>query len=236
MQEKILVIIPAYNEQCSIEGVITSLRDNYPAIDYVVVNDCSTDDTKSILEKVEANYIDLPLNLGIGGGVQAGYLYAYENNYDIAVQIDGDGQHDIAFLPDVITPILEDRADCVIGSRYITKEGFQSQFMRRIGISFLSTLIKLCTGVGVKDVTSGYRAVNKTWIKNFALDYAQDYPEPEAIVIEACKGARIVEVPVIMKERLSGQSSIFGFKSIYYMIKVSLAIIMQRVSLRKEMS
>ncbi len=234
MEKKTLVIIPAYNEENNIKIVIDSLSEMYPEIDYIVINDCSNDRTKEVLQQMHANYIDLPLNLGIGGGVQTGYIYAYENQYDVAVQIDGDGQHDITYLKDVIAPILNDTADCVIGSRYINNEGFQSSFMRRVGINFLSRLIKICTGISVKDVTSGFRAVNRTWIQNFALDYAQDYPEPEAIITEACRGARILEVPVKMNARLSGESSISGMKTVYYMIKVSLAIILQRISLRKE--
>lgn len=230
---KILVIIPAYNEEASILQVIQKLKKDCPRADYVVINDCSSDDTLLKLEDADASYINLPLNLGIGGGVQTGYKYALKNNYDIAIQIDGDGQHDTKYLEDVITPIERGEADVVIGSRFITKEGFQSSGMRRMGINFLSGLIRLCCGTKVHDVTSGYRAVNKQGIKLYAGEYPVDYPEPEAIVKASVMGMRIKEVPVIMQERKTGKSSISAFSSVYYMIKVSLAIILCRISSKK---
>lgn len=227
---KALVIIPAYNEQENIQKTIRDLERNCPDVDYVVINDCSTDATASILAQKQCKYIDLPVNLGIGGGVQTGYLYAEAHDYDIAIQMDGDGQHNAKYIKDLIAPILSGNADFVIGSRYITKEGFQSSFMRRIGINLLSKLIQVCSGVKVLDVTSGFRAVNKAYIHLFAQEYAQDYPEPEAIVLAACRGAKICEVPVVMNGRENGISSISGLKSIYYMIKVSLSIILLRLT------
>lgn len=231
---KILVIIPAYNEQDSIINVINKLKNDCPRADYVVINDCSKDNTLSVLKENNTNFVNLPINLGIGGGVQTGYKYALENGYDIAIQIDGDGQHDTAYLDKVIAPIEEGVADIAIGSRFIDKEGFQSSGMRRAGIKFLSALIKICCGTKVRDVTSGFRAVNRKYIKMYAYDYPTDYPEPEAIVQASVDGARIAEVPVIMKERETGQSSIYAWKSIYYMIKVSLAIIICRISKRRK--
>lgn len=231
---KVLIIIPAYNEEECIANVIDNLVDNYPQYDYVVVNDCSKDSTESILKEKRANYLNLPVNLGIGGGVQTGYRYALEHNYDIAIQMDGDGQHDPKYIADVIQPIIDGEADSVIGSRFIDNKGFQSSALRRFGISFLSVLIKMVCGVKIYDVTSGFRAVNKKCIKLFATEYAQDYPEPEAIVTSAVKGIRLKEVPVIMKERMGGKSSINGFKSAYYMIKVSIAILMARFSNKRE--
>lgn len=230
---KILVIIPAYNEAESIENVINKLKQDCPQADYIVVNDCSKDDTLQILRGCNASYIDLPLNLGIGGGVQTGYKYALNNNYDIAIQIDGDGQHDTSYLMDVIQPIVNGQADIVIGSRFIDKEGFQSSGVRRLGIKFLSKLIKICTGIEVKDVTSGFRAVNRKYIKVYAENYPTDYPEPEAIVEAALGGARIMELPVVMRERENGESSINAGRSIYYMIKVSCAIVICRFANRK---
>lgn len=230
---KVLVIIPAYNESESIAAVIDKLKKDCPRADYIVVNDCSKDNTLQVLADNKASYVNLPLNLGIGGGVQTGYKYAYQNGYDIAIQIDGDGQHDTAYLEKVIKPIEDGEADIVIGSRFITKEGFQSSGMRRLGIKFLSTLIKICCGTKVYDVTSGFRAVNSEYIKIYSEEYPDDYPEPEAIVKASCLGARISEVPVIMKERETGSSSITSWKSIYYMIKVSLAIIICRMSNKK---
>lgn len=227
---KSLVIIPAYNEQDNIEKVLTDLKKYAPDMDYLVVNDCSKDNTLDILETVHCSYIDLPVNVGIGGGVQTGYLYAYKNNYDIAIQMDGDGQHNAEYLNALIHPIVDGTANMVIGSRYINKEGFQSSFMRRLGIKFLSGLIRICTGAKILDVTSGFRAVDKKMIALFAREYADDYPEPESIVVAARKGAKITEIPVIMNERVGGVSSISGLKTVYYMIKVSLSIILLRVS------
>lgn len=227
---KILVIIPAYNEQENILETIKDLDAYYPQLDRVVINDDSQDHTKDILEKYHINHINLPVNLGIGGGVQTGYLYAYENGYDIAVQMDGDGQHCASELGKIIQPILEGKADAVIGSRFITKAGFQSTFFRRIGIQFLSVMIWTCTGMRIYDVTSGFRAVNRRFIEIFSAEYAQDYPEPEAIVAISKYNGRICEVPVLMRERRNGVSSIRSFQSLYYMIKVSLAIIFRKIN------
>ena len=198
---KILVIIPAYNEEESILTTVQALNSVHPEVDAVVVNDASKDNTKNILSENHIHYLDLPVNLGIGGGVQAGYMYAYRNGYDIAIQMDGDGQHPASELDKIIAPIKAEKADIVVGSRFVNKEGFQSSAIRRFGIKFLSSLIYLCTGKHILDVTSGYRAVNRKFIKIFSEEYAQDYPEPEALVTAAKKGAESIEVPVMMKER-----------------------------------
>ncbi len=231
---KVLVIVPAYNEQGNILNTLADIREHAPYVDYVVINDCSTDDTRTILTQNGANVVNLPVNLGIGGGVQTGYCYALENGYDIAIQFDGDGQHMAAYLQDLIAPIENGEADVTIGSRFIKKEGFQSSALRRFGINFLSGLIKTLSGVKVHDVTSGMRAVNKEIIAYFAQHYAQDYPEPEAILAAGLEGARVKEIPVQMRERLSGESSIDAFKSIYYMIKVSIALVVHRFSHRRK--
>lgn len=227
---KLLIIIPAYNEAENIEKLINNIKELCPFADYLVVNDCSKDDTEEILHRIGANYMCNPVNLGIGGTVQGGYVYALKNGYDIAIQVDGDGQHDISYLKDMIEPIEKGEADIVIGSRFIEKQGFQSSAGRRFGINFLSSLIKLCTGIQIKDVTSGFRAINRKFIKIYADDYPQDYPEPEAIVAGVMHGGVIKEIPVMMKERAGGTSSINLWKSVYYMIKVSLAIIICRIS------
>lgn len=227
---KILVIIPAYNESENIENLINSIREQCPYADYLVVNDCSKDNTEQILQRTDANYMSNPVNLGIGGTVQGGYVYALKNGYDIAVQVDGDGQHDISYLGKMVEPIEKGEADIVIGSRFIEKQGFQSSAGRRFGINFLSRLIRFCTGIQIKDVTSGFRAVNRKFIEIYAHSYPQDYPEPEAIVAGVMQGGRIKEVPVIMRERAGGTSSINIWRSVYYMIKVSLAIIICRIS------
>jgi glycosyltransferase involved in cell wall biosynthesis len=231
---RVLIIIPAYNEEKNIEALLDNLEKNYSEYDYLVVNDCSRDSTPNILKGRGASFLDLPVNLGIGGGVQSGYIYAKENGYDIAVQMDGDGQHLPEYLKDIITPVAEGEADACVGSRFIKCEGFQSSAMRRLGINILSFLIRILTGQKVTDVTSGFRAVNRDVIELFASEYAQDYPEPEALVVSAVNGFKTIEVPVKMQERLGGTSSINGFKSVYYMIKVSLSIIVSKLSGRRK--
>ena len=233
---RVLVIIPCYNEGKNIKRVVGNINrfieDNSSPefrLDYIIINDCSTDDTPDICALNDFSYINLPVNLGIGGAVQTGYRYAFENDYDIAIQHDGDGQHDPAYFADVIAPIASDQADVVIGSRFIEKQGFQSTGLRRFGIAFISAIIRLCTGVKISDVTSGYRAANRKCIELFAEQYAQDYPEPESIVEALRNGARILEIPVIMHERKEGKSSINALKSIHYMIKVSLSILLHKL-------
>ena len=224
------MIIPAYNEEKNIEKVVDNIVNNYPQYDYVVINDGSSDDTRDICKKRGYQYLNLSINLGIGGAVQTGYKYAKDKGYDIAVQIDGDGQHDIAYLEQMLPALESGEADVVIGSRFIDKEGFQSSAARRMGIRILSMLIFLTTGCRVKDVTSGFRAVNKRFIDIYAKNYPIDYPEPEAIVYAVMNCGKIKEHPVIMREREMGTSSINMFKSVYYMIKVTLAILVCRRS------
>lgn len=226
-----LIIIPAFNEAENIVRVIDNLIKNYPQYDYVVINDGSTDNTSFICAEHNYNVVNLPLNLGIGGAVQTGYRYAREYGYDIAVQMDGDGQHDPVFLDEMCKLIESGDADVVVGSRFVNKEGFQSSATRRVGINFLSVFGKILTGNRLKDITSGYRAVNKQLIELYAEDYPFDYPEPEAMVIASIWGYRIEEYPVIMKERVGGNSSITARKSVYYMIKVTLAMFIRRMSL-----
>ena len=227
---KCLIIIPAYNEAENIERVVNNLIDNYPQYDYIIINDGSLDDTEEVCKKNHYQVLNLPINMGIGGAVQTGYCYARDNGYDAAVQIDGDGQHDVSFLADMLELIDTKQADVVIGSRFVKKEGFQSSHIRRLGIKFLSALGWILTGNMVKDVTSGYRVVNRQFIKIFATDYPADYPEPEAMVIAAVHGGRILEYPVVMRERENGKSSITLKKSIYYMFKVTLAMLIGRLS------
>lgn len=224
---KVLVVIPAYNEQNNLIDVVNNLEKDAPFAEYIIVNDCSTDETIKLCRENNLNYLDLPCNLGIGGAVQTGYKYAVDNGFDIIIQHDGDGQHDPKSLADVCKSIQDGKSDIVIGSRYVDKayKGFQSTKSRRAGINILSKVIKLRCGVDIKDVTSGYRAVNSKYAKFYSTNYPVDYPEPEAICTAALAGARISEVPVIMKERTSGESSINFRKSVYYMIKVTLGIL-----------
>lgn len=235
---KVLIIIPAYNEAENISQVIEHLTsqikmgtlDACLSVDYLIINDGSSDSTLEICIKQHFQYLDLPINMGIGGAVQAGYIYACKNGYDIAVQMDGDGQHDVRYLEKLLEPIQRDEADIVIGSRFLEKEGFQSSASRRAGINILSFLILLTTGRRIKDVTSGYRAVNRRFMEIYSQDYPMDYPEPEAIVSALMHRGRIREVPVQMKAREGGVSSITLRKSVYYMIKVTLAILICRMS------
>ena len=229
-KNKILVIIPAYNEAENIVHVVNHMLETAPQYDYLVVNDGSTDSTLRLCRRENFQYLDLPINMGIGGAVQAGYIYAYKNDYDIAVQMDGDGQHDIAYLEKLLQPLILKEADVVIGSRFLEKEGFQSSASRRLGINILSFLIRLTTGKKIMDVTSGYRAVNRMFIEIYSKDYPTDYPEPEAIVEAIMHLGIVKEVPVQMRAREGGISSITFKKSIYYMIKVTLAIFVCRLS------
>lgn len=229
----ILVLIPCYNEEANIVATVERLRQTCPQVDYLVINDCSTDASAALLQSHGYPYLDLPVNLGIGGGMQCGYLYARSANYAVTVQMDGDGQHDPSYLAAVVEPVLQGRLDMCIGSRFITREGFQTSFMRRVGIRFLGGMIYLLCGRKVADVTSGFRATNAALTSYFADHYATDYPEPEAILAASLAGYRVGEAPVVMQERKGGVSSISSFKSVYYMIKVSLSLIIDRLSIRR---
>lgn len=228
---KTLLIIPAYNEEKNIENTIKKLLAlNNPDIDYIIINDGSTDNTLAILDNNNFNYLTLPINLGIGGAVQTGYKYALYNNYDIAIQFDGDGQHNVEYISQLIQQV-EAGNDLVIGSRFLDNlTGFKSTKTRRIGIKLLSNLIKLCTGKKITDPTSGFRACNRKIIELFSMNYPYDYPEPDTIVKVIKKGFNVKEIPVIMNEREQGKSSINMLKSVYYMIKVSLSIIISSFS------
>lgn len=229
MSDRKLVIIPAYNESKSIIKAVEDIKEHAPGFDYVVINDCSTDDTLKVCQERGLNYVHLPVNLGIGGAVQTGYLYGCQYGYDLAVQFDGDGQHDAAYLEMMAEKLCETNSDMIIGSRFLKKEGFQSSGLRRIGIRYFSVLLKVLTGKRVTDPTSGMRMVNRDVMKIYAMNYPKDYPEPESVMAILRMGKKVTEVPVIMKERKEGTSSIGGFRSVYYMIKVTLAILMERL-------
>lgn len=234
--KSVLIIIPAYNEEKSILNVVSNIKkvktNNY-LIDYIIINDGSSDNTKKVCLDNKLNFIDLPSNLGIGGAVQTGYKYAYYKNYDIAIQIDGDNQHNPSYITNLCDEI-NNGYDLVIGSRFVeTLSEFKSSFLRRVGINFLSNLIKICTGVKIYDVTSGFRACNKDIIEYFANNYPIDYPEPDSLVQVLKQNKKVKEIPVEMNERKTGKSSIRGLKSIYYMIKVSFAIIISSIATKK---
>ena len=178
---KKIIVIPAYNEEGNLEKTVRDIRENAPDFDYVIVNDCSTDNTLGMCREKGFSYLNLPVNLGIGGAVQTGYRYAYYHGYDLAVQFDGDGQHSAKFLAQMAKVLEETESDMVIGSRFIEKEGFQSSGLRRIGIRYFSLLIKLLTGKTVTDPTSGMRMINRKLLKKFTNEYPKDYPEPETV-------------------------------------------------------
>lgn len=229
MIKKKLVIIPAYNESESIEATVRDIIEKAPDFDYIVINDCSTDNTAEICRRNHFHVLNLPVNLGIGGAVQTGYLYGWRQGYDVVVQVDGDGQHDPMFLGKMAEYLEKENLDMVIGSRFIEKKGFQSSGARRVGIRYFSWLIHLLTRVRITDPTSGLRMVNRKIMKEFSLNYPKDYPEPESVVAIICRGYQVKEIPVIMRERMGGVSSISMKKSVYYMVKVSLAIFFEKI-------
>ena len=216
------MIIPAFNEEASILKAVQAVEGH--GYDYVVVNDGSTDSTLQLCRDHHVNVLNLVENLGIGGAVQAGHRYALMHDYDIDVQFDGDGQHDIDYMKDLVETI-EQGADLVIGSRFLSiTKGYQSTYMRRLGIRWLSFLIRVFGKMRISDPTSGFRASGRRAIQLFSADYPMDYPEPESIITALRHGLTVREIPVTMKERQGGRSSIKAFSGAYYMIKVSLAI------------
>lgn len=225
---KLLIIIPCYNEASSIGSLLEQIRqiklaeDILP--DWVVVNDCSKDNTSQIAMQHGAKVLDLPVNLGIGGAMQTGYKYAAQSGYDLAVQLDGDGQHPPQELQKLIDEYLQFKCNIVIGSRFIVKQGFQSSALRRMGIKYLHWISKILTGKNIYDITSGYRLFDKKAIEIAAKYYPDDYPEPESLVVFSRSGLTISEVPVIMKERQGGRSSIKNFQQLYYIVKVTIAM------------
>jgi len=224
LKKRILVIIPAYNEVRSVGKVVEGVKIQLPQIEVLVVNDGSTDLTSEIAKSKGALALDLPFNLGIGGAMQAGYQYAYKKGYDIAIQVDGDGQHDPKEIGKLLRALEEKKMDMVIGSRFIGDPGYKSSMMRRIGISIFSQVISMIVGQKITDPTSGFRAANRKAIQLFASNYPQDYPEPEAVILLHQCRLEMGEIPVGMSERYSGESSITKIRSIYYMVKVLLAI------------
>lgn len=227
MNPKILIIIPAFNENETIQKLIQEIRSSIPQADLLIVNDGSSDDTEEKAQKAGALVASLPCNLGIGGAVQTGYQIAAEGNYDVAVQIDGDGQHDPLYADQLIQPILDGKLDLCIGSRFLdpASENYRSTWARRFGIRFFCRLLGFLTGLQLTDPTSGFRATGRKLIRSFASYYPVDFPEPEAVKIAKRQGARIGEIPVRMRERQGGRSSIRYFATLYYMTKVTLAIL-----------
>lgn len=231
---KILVIIPVYNESENIEGLLHEIHDTYPELDILVVNDASTDGSGKLAEATQiATVVNLPINLGIGGSVQTGFKYGRENEYDIVLQLDGDGQHKVSEIKKLIDPIKSDEADVVIGSRFNKKsEGFTTQTLRRVGIKVFELFSYILIQQKITDHTSGFRAFNKKAFKFLADNYPADYPEPEVVILLGRNRFRIVEVFTQMMERQGGVSSIPVAKGPYYMMKVLLSMFMASIRSR----
>lgn len=228
MPGKVLIVIPCYNEEASLptllpELLATKLPNGYQ-LEAAVVNDCSKDNTVAVAKKHKATVLDLPVNLGIGGAVQTGLRYARDNGFDLAIQLDGDGQHPPRELHKLINYHVETGANIVIGSRFLEKKGFQSSFVRRLGINYFHWINRIMTGLAIYDSTSGFRLFDRKAIEMAAVSYPDEYPEPESLVVFSKAGLKVAEVPVIMAERQGGQSSIRSFGSLYYCFKVSLAM------------
>ncbi|HET7786409.1 MAG TPA: glycosyltransferase family 2 protein [Myxococcales bacterium] len=228
-----LAIVPAYNEERNLPAVLAELRAEAPDWDVCVVDDGSTDSTAAVARQHGARVLRLPLNLGIGAAVQTGYLWARHHGYEVAAQIDADGQHDPRFLAQAMAPISAGEADVVVGSRYLLGAGFQSSRLRRAGSRYLSWFLRLRCGARVTDPTSGFRVAGPRAIALFAANYPSDYPEPEAIALARRRGLVLREVPVSMRGRGHGESSIGAGRTLYYLVKVSLALLLLPVERRR---
>ncbi|MEO0083263.1 MAG: glycosyltransferase family 2 protein [candidate division WOR-3 bacterium] len=225
--DKILAIVPAYNESATIELVIKEISESVPGIDICVIDDGSIDDTAERARGVGAIVISLPFNMGIGAAVQTGFMYAVQNQYNYAVQVDADGQHDPSYINQMISILKQNNYDVVSGSRFLNKSGYKSPWLRRLGIKILELINRVFIKQKITDCTSGFRAFNRRALEFLAQYYPEDYPEPEVLIVLKKNKFRVIEIPVVMRNRLGGTSSIRGFKSLHYMIKVILAIIME---------
>ncbi len=230
---RVLAVLPAYNEEKSIADVAGRTLRAYPGIDVLVVNDCSTDATEAVLKQQHVNYVTLPVNLGIGGAVQTGFLYAWEQGYDVVVQVDGDGQHPPEQIPLLVDALIARRLDLVIGSRYAGKTQIVSSWARRVGGAVLGVVIRMTTGHRVTDPTSGFRAYSRRALDYLRRFYPQEYPEPICAIELLVNGYSLGEVPVTMQERQHGKSSITGLDTLFYMIKVIFSIAIVKIRRRK---
>lgn len=235
MKKKILAIVPAYKEEESIGAVIADIRAHLPEADICAVDDGSPDSTYQKMLSAGVEPVRLPYNLGIGGAMQTGFRYAFENDYDIALQIDGDGQHRADQAHKLMGPLERGEANVAIGSRYLENTGYGSTFQRKVGSRIFACIVSALTSQKVTDPTSGFRAFDREAIRFFAHDYPEDYPEPEAIVLLHKVGLTFQEVPVSMEERSGGASSITPIRSVYYMVKVLLAIFIEALKKKERL-
>jgi glycosyltransferase involved in cell wall biosynthesis len=219
-----IAIVPAFNEEQNIGRVLDELRDFDPELDVVVISDGSVDGTARVAAEHGAHVVSLPFNLGIGGAVQTGFRFAHSRGYDLVVRCDGDGQHIPAELPKVLAPVLAGDADIAVGSRFVGADGYRSSATRRIGIRLLALIVSAIARQRVTDTTSGFQALNRKALELFADDYPHDYPEVEGMVMTIKHRLRLCEVPVEMRAREHGTSSITALRSIYYMAKVLVAL------------
>ena len=222
---RVLVIIPAYNEEKNLVSILEEIRANAPFADILVVDDSSVDRTSSVARENKVKTLRLPFNLGIGGAVQTGFKYAIRNNYDVAVQVDADGQHDTSFLYDLVDLLLMNKADIIIGSRYIEGNPVSVSFVRDIGIRYFSWLTSKVIGQKITDCTSGYRAINRKALEYFSNNYPVDFPDAEALILAHRNGLRIAETQVKFRKRMNGKSSLHTFRFLYYPLKETLSVL-----------
>ncbi len=233
-KNKILVIIPAFNEENNIVNTIKQIKSLSLVKDILVINDGSSDQTAANAKEEGVFVVSLPYNLGIGAAVQAGFQFAYKKDYEYVIRVDADGQHDVNYINDLLVPVLNRDADIAIGSRFIKPfTGYQSSFVRRVGINFFAQLLSFLTSQHITDPTSGFQALNRKALKVFSKYYPNDFPEPEAIVVAGRYKLKIKEIPVKMNKRASGSSSIRYLKTLYYMIKVTFAILLDKIKTKK---
>jgi glycosyltransferase involved in cell wall biosynthesis len=228
MDKKFMVLIPAYNEAGSIARLIEGVKSHIPGADILVVNDCSTDETGKVVRECEGvRLLNLPFNMGIGGAVLSGFTYFINHGYDALIRLDGDGQHPPEMAEVIMEPLVSGSQDAVIGSRYLDTDAAYSSPMRKLGIKFLNLLTAMILRRRVTDSTSGFRAYNRKAVEYLVRDYPFDYPEPEEIYLLTRGGFRLIEVPVVMKERQQGVSSINMVRTYYFLIKILITILVK---------
>jgi glycosyltransferase involved in cell wall biosynthesis len=223
---RVLVVVPAHNEEDSLPGILTELREKAPGVDVLVVDDGSRDGTSRAARAAGVPVVRHPVNLGVGGALQTGFQWAYERGYDVAVQLDADGQHDPVYLSVVLAPVLAGRCDVCIGSRFVSSTGYRAPWNRRLGMLLFSGIVRLSLGRPISDTTSGFRAYNRDVMRVCQYDFPKDFPDAPLLIALARRGFRLDEVPVVMRERQAGRSFYTLGKQLYYPYKNLLASLM----------